>query len=85
MKESQGFSSFNLGNGSGFSVMDIIKSCENVTGESIDYIFSDRREGDPDILVADSSKARNILGWETKLSSINSIISSVRNTKNQIY
>lgn len=54
---------FNLGTGGGNSVMDIISVCEKVIGKKVEYQIKDRRPGDPDILIADSSKAKKILGW----------------------
>jgi len=76
MQKSRGFSSFNLGNGNGFSVLDIIESCMRVTNSSIDYKFVDRREGDPPRLVADSSKAKDLLSWNIEFSSLDEIILS---------
>lgn len=63
MQNNKGFSAFNLGNGDGFSVLDVIKASEEVVGESIEYKISARRDGDPAVLVADSSKAITNLGW----------------------
>ncbi|MDC1453150.1 UDP-glucose 4-epimerase GalE [Porticoccaceae bacterium] len=63
MQNNKGFSAFNLGNGDGFSVLDVIKASEEVVGESIKYKTSARRDGDPAVLVADSSKAITNLGW----------------------
>ena len=76
MQQSKGFSAFNLGNGNGFSVLDIIDSCSKITNTSIDYKFADRREGDPPMLVADSSKAKNLLSWNIKFSELDDIILS---------
>lgn len=56
----------NLGTGKGFSVMEIINSCESVTGKKINYQITGRRPGDPSILVADNRKAGRLLGWETE-------------------
>lgn len=56
--------SFNLGNGSGFSVMDVIKAAEAVTGQEIAYAVKPPRPGDPATLVSDSSLAREQLGWQ---------------------
>jgi UDP-glucose 4-epimerase len=66
---------FNLGNGEGYSIFDIINAVENITKEKIPYKIKARREGDPDILVADASKAKKILKWEPELK-IDSIIES---------
>ena len=55
---------FNLGNGSGFSVKEIIETARQVTQQNIPIIEGDRRAGDPPILVGSSQKARQILGWQ---------------------
>ncbi len=67
---------FNLGNGQGFTVNEIVETAEEVVGTSINKEIVSRRAGDPDILVASSEKARNILGWEPKYTEIKDIISS---------
>ena len=76
MKKKKGFSSFNLGNGDGFSVLDVIKGCEKVVESEISYKFRSRRDGDPAVLVADSTKAINELGWKPKFSKLETIIKS---------
>ena len=67
---------FNLGNGNGFSVLEIINSAEKITGSKISYNIVKRRLGDPASVVASAQKARNILGWEPEYTDINRIISS---------
>jgi UDP-glucose 4-epimerase len=67
---------FNLGNGMGFSVKEIIHASERVTGQKIKNEIAPRRLGDPAILVASSEKAKNILSWRPKYTDINDIISS---------
>ena len=64
----QGHSSdvFNLGNGSGFSVRDVIDTAERVTGLKVAYNMGPRRHGDPPILVSDASKALTVLGWKPR-------------------
>ncbi|MBU7582949.1 MAG: UDP-glucose 4-epimerase GalE [Nostoc sp. TH1S01] len=54
---------FNLGNGSGFSVREVIETAKKITGKDIKIVECDRRAGDPPILVGSSDKARNKLGW----------------------
>ncbi len=66
----------NLGNETGYSVLDVVKACEVVTGMKIDYEMEGRRPGDPDELVADSTKARELLSWQPKYSSIDQIVKS---------
>jgi UDP-glucose 4-epimerase len=55
--------SFNLGNGLGFSVAEVVKSAKEVTKLSVRTEMSPRRPGDPPVLVSDSGKARELLGW----------------------
>lgn len=71
-----GFFEFNLGNGDGFSVLDVLKVCSKVTGHEIPYEISDRRRGDPAQLVADSRKAVKRLGWHPQWSDLESIVES---------
>jgi len=71
-----GASVFNLGSQNGFSVLDVIKASCEVIGASIPYEISDRREGDPDRLVADSSRAQSILGWSAETPDLHAIIES---------
>lgn len=56
----------NLGTGNGYSVNEIIRTSENVSGKPTPWISSRRRGGDPAILVANAQKAKEILGWEPK-------------------
>lgn len=65
---------FNLGNGSGFSVREVIAAAEQVTGISIPVEERDRRPGDPPILIGTSEKARTILGWQPQYTSIKDIV-----------
>jgi UDP-arabinose 4-epimerase len=59
-------SSFNLGNGRGFSVGEVVRTTEQVTGLTIRTEPAPRRSGDPPVLISDSSKARKLLGWKPK-------------------
>ncbi len=54
----------NLGTGRGFSVLEVIEACREITGCEIPAIVGPRRPGDPPELVADASKAKSVLGWE---------------------
>ncbi len=69
---------FNLGTGNGNSVMEMIKTSEKVTGRKINFEITDRRAGDPAVLVADNKKAKEILGWTPKFD-LESIILSAWN------
>src|SRR6202789_1395329 len=57
---------FNLGNGQGFSVLEVIESARRVTGHAIPAVVEPRRAGDPAVLVASSEKAIRVLGWDTQ-------------------
>lgn len=65
---------FNLGNGSGFSVKEVIEATRKVTGKEIKAVECDRRPGDPPSLVGSSEKARQILGWNPQYADIETII-----------
>lgn len=67
---------FNLGNGVGFTVREVIEMAEKVTGESIKVVETERRAGDPAVLIASSEKAKTILGWNPKHDSLSEIIKS---------
>src|SRR6266446_6853506 len=66
----------NLGNGQGYSVLEVIETARKVTGRPIDLKFEPRRPGDPSRLVADASKAQNVLGWLPAYPDLASIIRS---------
>lgn len=55
---------YNLGNKQGFSVLEVIRAAEEVTGKTIDVIMGPRRPGDPPQLIANAEKAKNELGWK---------------------
>jgi UDP-glucose 4-epimerase len=65
---------FNLGNGHGFSIYEVISAVEAATGRRIRSVVSERRAGDPARLVADSSLARTILGWQPNYADLQSIV-----------
>ncbi|NEO61809.1 MAG: UDP-glucose 4-epimerase GalE [Moorea sp. SIO4G2] len=66
---------FNLGNGNGFSVKEVIEAARLVTKQQIKAIECDRRPGDPPALVGSSDKARQLLGWYPEYSDISTILS----------
>ena len=70
---------YNLGNGMGFSVSDIINTVKTVTGIDIQAKVGPRRAGDPAILVASSEKAKRELGWEPKYFELSTIIETAWN------
>ena len=65
---------FNLGNGNGFSVRDVIETASIVTSQDIKVLERDRRPGDPPVLIGSSDKARKILGWQPQYSSLKEIV-----------
>jgi UDP-glucose 4-epimerase len=68
----QGF--YNLGNGDGYSVREVIKTCEKVTGHRIPTVEKPRRPGDPPKLVAGAAKAIRELGWKPKYPGLEKIV-----------
>jgi len=75
---------FNLGNGSGFSVKQVIEVAKKVTGVDFKVTEAERRAGDPPELIADSKKAKEILKWEPKYFDLETIISSAWNWHKQL-
>lgn len=69
-----GSQSYNLGNGNGFSVQEVIDTAEQVTGRKIPVVDAPRREGDPARLVADSTLARRQLGWQPQYADLATVI-----------
>jgi UDP-glucose 4-epimerase len=67
---------FNLGNGSGFSVRDVIATCEKVTGTKIPVVEKARRPGDPARLVAAADKAIHELGWKPNFPQLEQIVAT---------
>lgn len=65
---------FNLGNGNGFSVKQVIDTARQVTGREIVVVESDRRPGDPPVLVGSSNKAMNILSWQPQYADLEKIL-----------
>ena len=65
---------FNLGTGTGFSVMQIVQACREVTGHPIPIKISPRRPGDPDALVAGAEKAGKVLGWIPSRSNVTNVV-----------
>lgn len=65
---------FNLGNGVGFTVKEIIEAAKEVTGQDIPAVISPRRAGDPAKLIASSEKAKKVLGWKPEFVDVKEII-----------
>lgn len=65
---------YNLGNGTGFSVKQVIDTCREVTGHAIPAAIAPRRAGDPAVLVASSERARTELGWKPERADLTGIV-----------
>ena len=65
---------FNVGTGSGHSVLEMIRAVEEVTGKKVPYVVGPRREGDPASLVAAAGKLRSKLGWSPKYTELRTIV-----------
>ncbi|WP_309740252.1 UDP-glucose 4-epimerase GalE [Chamaesiphon sp. OTE_20_metabat_361] len=65
---------FNLGNGNGFSVKEVIDTAKQVTGKQIAIEFCPRRAGDPATLIGSSEKARQVLGWKPEYADLSAIV-----------
>lgn len=73
-----GAHAFNLGNGQGYSVREVIVAAEQALGRKVPYEIQPRRAGDPPVLVADASLARRELGWQPQWTDLAKIIASAR-------
>jgi UDP-glucose 4-epimerase len=69
-----GSRTYNLGNGQGFTVNEVVETCREVTGHSIPAEIGPRRPGDPATLIASSARIRQELGWEPKYPDLRTIV-----------
>lgn len=76
---------FNLGNGAGFSVQEVIDIASEVVGHSIPVQFGERRPGDPARLVADAKRAQAVLGWQPRYADLKTIIAHAWRWEQQHY
>ena len=74
-----GAEAYNLANGKGYSVLDVIDTCRKVTGQPIQCRLMSRRSGDPAVLVGDASQAGLILKWAPRITNLSDIIGSAWN------
>ncbi|MFV8212135.1 UDP-glucose 4-epimerase GalE [Streptococcus pluranimalium] len=74
LREGNESTAFNLGSSTGFSNLEIVEAARRVTGKEIPLEMAERRPGDPDSLIAESSKARQVLGWKPQFDNIDRII-----------
>ena len=72
---------FNLGSSNGFSNKEILEAAREVTGKEIPAEIGPRRPGDPSTLIADSSKAREVLGWKPQFDDVQTVIKDAWNFK----
>jgi UDP-glucose 4-epimerase len=72
----QGSRTYNLGNGQGFSVKQVIETARKITGHAIPAKVGPRRAGDPPVLIASSERIRRDLGWQPRFADLGSIIQS---------
>lgn len=82
LRDGKSTTAYNLGNGNGYSVMEVVKMVEKVSGRQVKAIPSDRRPGDPAVLVASSKKISAELGWKPAFPDLESIVSSAWNWQN---
>jgi UDP-glucose 4-epimerase len=69
-----GSQQYNLGNGNGYSIQEVIETARRVTGQTISTVDAPRRDGDPDRLVADASQAKKVLVWQPQWTSLDDIV-----------
>jgi UDP-glucose 4-epimerase len=70
---------FNLGNGQGFSVREVLDTAERVTGRKIARSAQPRRAGDPHTLIGSAAKAQRVLGWKPRFASLETILETAWN------
>lgn len=66
----------NLGSGTGFSVLEVLRAAESVVGRPVPHSFGPRREGDPPVLVASNQRAAELFGWRARRGSLEEMIGS---------
>jgi len=72
---------FNLGNGEGYSVMQVIEAVSRVSGREVPHVLGERRAGDPPVLVASSRRARETLGWVPGHVDLDTIVARAWNSR----
>src|SRR5229473_2204587 len=71
-----GSDAFNVGTGTGHSVLEVVRAVEEVTGRKVPYTMGPRRAGDPPMLVANPEKLKRALGWEPKFPELSDIVAT---------
>jgi UDP-glucose 4-epimerase len=87
LKEKNISNQFNLGIGRGYSNLDVVEAVKEVSGKEFTVKYAPKRLGDPSVLISESEKARNVLGWEPEYEELNSIIQTAWkwHVQNNIY
>jgi UDP-glucose 4-epimerase len=85
MRETGQSAAYNLGNGNGFSVQQVVDIAKQVTGKDFTVVEDNKREGDPAVLVADSTRARAELGWTPKYDKLETIIETAWNWEQNFF
>ena len=70
---------FNLGNGNGHSVRQVIETVKKVSGRSFEVVEAERRAGDPAVLIGSSQKAMDVLNWRPGYADIETIVETAWN------
>jgi UDP-glucose-4-epimerase GalE len=78
-ESASGFLSFNLANGTGFSVLEVIETCREVSGQPVQFSVKPRRPGDSAILVGNADNAAELLGWKPKFTELRDIVGTAWN------
>lgn len=73
------YNAFNVGVGAGFSVFDVLRAVEAATGRRVPHSVGPRREGDPPVLVADSSRLQHELGWKPRYTDLTDVVRTAAN------
>jgi UDP-glucose 4-epimerase len=81
----EGSCAFNLGNGRGYSVREVVRCAEEVSGKSIAVKETSRRPGDPACLVGDASKAISELGWKPRYADLETIVKTAWDWEQSLY
>lgn len=79
LQDNQKSDVFNLGNGNGFSVKEVIETAREITGNEIKAVEAERRQGDPPILIGSSHKAKEVLKWKPKYGDLSQIVETAWN------
>lgn len=79
LRSGKATTAYNLGNGNGYSVMEVVKMVENVTGKPINAVPADLRPGDPAVLVASAQKISSELGWKPNYPDLETIVQTAWN------